>query len=73
MKPFIKVTGLTKDFFSDREYEQDIIIGLNQISAIYEEQIVIGENKYVKLTPESMERLKEYIECADFTSKGVSE
>lgn len=73
MKPFVKVTGITTDFFTDREYEQDIIIGINQISAIYEEQIVIGEDRYVRLTPKSMKRLKANIEYADFTSKGVSE
>lgn len=73
MKPFIKVTGLTKDFFSDREYEQDIIIGLNQISAIYEERVAIGENKYMKLTPDSMRSLKEYIDCEDCTGKGDSD
>ena len=70
MKQFIKVTGLTRGFFDDIEYEQDIIIGLNQVSAIYEDEVVIGENKYVMLTPESMESLKEYIECEDCTGKG---
>lgn len=73
MNQFIKVTGLTKDFFNDIEYEQDIIIGLNQVSAIYEDEVVIGESKYVRLTPKSMESLKEYIECEDCTGKGDKE
>lgn len=73
MKQFIKVTGLTKGFFDNIEHEDDIIIGLNQISEIYEDVVAIGENKYLTLTPESMESLKEYIECEDCTGKVESE
>ena len=72
MNLFIKVTLLSRDFFSNIEYEEDITICLNQISAIYDNTVVIGESKYMKLTPESMKKLKEYIEieCKDCTGKG---
>lgn len=73
MNLFIKVTALSRDFFSNREYEEDLIIGLNQISAIYDNDVVIGESKFLKLTPESMKSLKEYIECGDCTGKAESE
>ena len=73
MKQFINVTAISKDFFGDIEYEYNIIIGINQISAIYENEIVLGESKYVKLTPESMKNLKEYIECENCTGKAESE
>ena len=73
MKQFIEVTAISRDFFSDIKYEHNMIIGINQISAIYEDDIVIGESKYVKLTSESMERLKEYIETVDCTGKAESE
>lgn len=73
MNLFIKVTLLSRDFFTNVEFEEDIIIGLNQISVIYEDKIAIGENTYVKLTPESMKSLKEYIECEDCTGKGGKE
>lgn len=67
MSDFVKVLAKEKDFFTDREFEQEIIVGLNQISAIYKEQIVIGNNHYVRLAPESMKSLREYIDCADCT------
>ncbi len=69
MKQFIKVTVLTKGFFDDIEHEDDIIIGLNQVSEIYEDTVAIGNNIFLKLTPESMESLKEYIEYEDCTGK----
>lgn len=68
MNQFIKVTVLTKGFFDDIEHEDDMIINLNQVSEIYEDMVAIGNN-ILKLTPESMESLKEYIECEDCTGK----
>ena len=68
---FIKVTEIYKNFFSDIESEDDIIVNLDQVKAIGDDKIYLGESTSVKLTPESMKSLKEYIEieCKDCTGK----
>lgn len=69
MKQFIKVTELYRGFFDNIEREQEIIINLHQVTRIYEDEVSFGDDKCITLTPESMESLKEYIECEDCTGK----
>ena len=75
MNKFIKVTELYKGMFDDTERKMEIIINLYRVSKIYDDGILIGEERYMKLTPESMESLKEYIEieCKNCTGKAESE
>lgn len=73
MKHFVKVTKLYKGYFDNIEREQEIIINLHQVTRIYEDDIAFGENKFITLTPESMESLKEYIEYDDCTGKAERE
>ena len=71
MKQFVKVTELYRGYFDNIEYEQEIIINLHQVTRIYEDEVSFGDDKCITLTLESMESLKEYIECEDCTGKRV--
>lgn len=71
---FVKVKRKGRDFFGDREFEDDVFINLNQILAIGDTYIICSGDIQITLAPESIESLREYLkDCADCTGKGDSD
>ena len=73
VKQFIKVTELYRGMFDNIEHKMETVINLSRISKIYDDEIIIGEERFMKLTPESMESLKEYIKFEDCTGNAEIE